>query len=209
MNKKFYFMALPLAGIVQSVYLIQLLANTGVFHEIYFYSSMYSISVLKPKSILSIYGNKEKNIKLGLEILLCILKLNYKYNDLFILLKYIFKLICLEKKLSFDKISKKIVQKKIKSVLYFKNKNKNLLIKKYAKIYSEIVSPLDSKMIIQGKEIYLKNAAIQEKINVLILAGLRSCALWRQIDGNQLKIIFFKKYIIKEIEILLSDLRKF
>lgn len=64
------------------------------------------------------------------------------------------------------------------------------IIKKYSKIYSDLISPNFPKLIIYGEEQYLRRPEFQEMIRALLLAGIRACLLWHQVGGRRYTLMF-------------------
>jgi high frequency lysogenization protein len=97
--KKMYSITLSLAGICQSVHLVQQLAHSGTCDQDAFKASLKSILEINPTSVIKIYGNHEKHLNLGLTTLVSLLTLsNFSYSHIE-LMKYIFDMMIIEKKL--------------------------------------------------------------------------------------------------------------
>lgn len=65
-----------------------------------------------------------------------------------------------------------------------------------ADIYSSVLSPLGHRIQVYGKPELLKQQQTQNKIRALLLAGIRSAVLWRQMDGKRRHFFFAKRKII-------------
>ncbi|RKF59891.1 tRNA-specific 2-thiouridylase MnmA, partial [Golovinomyces cichoracearum] len=203
--KKINSITLSLAGICQSVYLVQSLAYSGKCDNHSFKICLESILQTNPTSVISIYGNNKKNLIIGLQTLISILgfsNFSYSYIEF---MKYIFGMIILEKKLQLNNINKYSLKKKLSTTLekYSINYDINVLVNELANIYVEIISSLGSRISIKGIRIFLQNLEIQKKIRCLLLAGIRSIVLWKQFGGNELKLIFFRYDIIKKAKKML------
>lgn len=73
-----------------------------------------------------------------------------------------------------------------------------------ADIYQRQVSTLDFRLSVSGKPEYLKQ---QEKIafvRALLLAGLRSAFLWRQVGGRQWRLVFQRRKMLEQAQALLT-----
>ena len=53
-----------------------------------------------------------------------------------------------------------------------------------AQLYAETISTLRPKVMVQGNPHYLGQAGVVAEIRALLLAGLRSAVLWRQLGGS-------------------------
>ncbi|AHG60118.1 Ycfc [Buchnera aphidicola str. G002 (Myzus persicae)] len=207
--KKIYSITLSLAGICQSAYLVQKLAYSGKCDNHAFVTCLKSILEINPTSLMKIYGNDEKNLNIGLEILISLLTLsNFSYSYIE-LIKYILNMIIIENKLKKNSNTLYSLKQKllIISNKYHTDKNINILTYQLAELYLKNISSLGSRILVKGTKNFLENIAIQEKIRCLLFSGIRSVVLWKQFEGNEFKIIFFRKCIIKKAKIILYNLK--
>ena len=65
-----------------------------------------------------------------------------------------------------------------------------------ADIYSSVLSPLGHRIQVYGKPELLKQQLTQNKIRALLLAGIRSAVLWRQMGGKRRHFFFVKRKIL-------------
>ena len=65
-----------------------------------------------------------------------------------------------------------------------------------ADIYSSVLSPLGHRIQVYGKPELLKQQLTQNKIRALLLAGVRSAVLWRQMGGKRRHFFFSKRKIL-------------
>ncbi|WAI19202.1 MAG: high frequency lysogenization protein HflD [Buchnera aphidicola (Brevicoryne brassicae)] len=207
MIKKIHSITLSLAGICQSVYLVQQLAHSGKCNNHAFKACLESTLEINPTSVIAIYGNDEKNLNLGLKILISILtfsSFSYSYSEF---IKYIFNMIILEKKFKKNRIAIYASKKKLSIISreYYVHRNINCLINHLANLYVEIISPLGSRISVNGTKMFLQDSEIQKKIRCLLLSGIRSIVLWKQFGGNELKLILFRCYIIKKAKKILYN----
>ena len=71
------------------------------------------------------------------------------------------------------------------------------VIANFASIYSDIISPLGTKINITGTPSHLQQKAVQQKIRALLLAGVRAAILWRQVGGKRRHLVFRRKELIQ------------
>ncbi|ANF17029.1 hypothetical protein XW81_01230 [Buchnera aphidicola (Schlechtendalia chinensis)] len=201
MIKNFYSIMLSLSGICQSVFFVHQLSQTGTCNEDGLKVSVNSILKINPETTLSVYGNSEKNLKSGVETLLSLLKYSNNYNISHVMLRYIFHIIILEKKLKKNVFYRKILFKKI-SMLIERNVNfsysHDTLVDLLSVIYLDVISKLGSRIQIFGSQKILKNISVQNKIRCTLLAGIRSAVLWRQVGGNFFQLIFCRNQIYNQ-----------
>lgn len=68
------------------------------------------------------------------------------------------------------------------------------------KLYADTVSHLRPKVMVQGNPHYLAQADIVSEIRAVLLAGLRSAVLWRQMGGNLLDFLLRRRQMLVAIE---------
>ena len=210
MTKNIYSVTLSLAGICQSAQLVHQLSHTGNYDNKAFKVCIDSILNLSPKTVLSVYGNNEKNLNLGFNTLFSILNITNKNAISVYLIKYILGIMVLERKLTKNMISLKQLSNRLRVV----KKNSILYIKKYdnliddlSNIYLDIISNLGSRIKIVGTASVLNKIEVQNKLRSILLAGIRSAVLWRQVGGSRLQLIFFRNRFNIEVKRILINIK--
>ena len=188
--KKYINRTIALAGIFQASALIKDLAWNGKCDPAAFNTCMYSLLKLNSASVLDVYENLSQ-LSIGLN------NLNNFFNkktakDLEII-KYVFSLLYLEQKLSnrddlLKIIEAGIIRANIQANIF--SINHDNVIANFAGIYLDTLSTLNFRIKITGTELYLINHNITNKIRALLLAGIRSAVLWKQLGGSKLKLFF-------------------
>jgi high frequency lysogenization protein len=59
-----------------------------------------------------------------------------------------------------------------------------------AQLYSETLSTLRPRIMVEGNPRYLNNSDVVDRIRALLLAAVRATVLWRQLGGSQLRLFF-------------------
>lgn len=202
---KLYKSTLALAGIAQAATLVTDLAQTGKLDDAAFQTSIYSIFQTNPPDIAAVYGNMQ-GLKLGLEKLIQLLA----GTPAPMASRYILALMHLQKKIVrsdklMNTLGQRIDQAK-KQVDYFYLTHPTV-ITNLADIYLSSISTLKYRIVIWGNQRILSTSENVEKIRALLLAGVRSAVLWRQMGGSRLQIIFHRtkiknmaQKILREIE---------
>lgn len=75
-----------------------------------------------------------------------------------------------------------------------------------ADIYSNTVSQLPPRIMVNGNSDYLGRADIADKVRACLLAGIRSVLLWRQCGGSRWKFLWYRNRIQDELQQLLAQL---
>lgn len=73
-----------------------------------------------------------------------------------------------------------------------------------AQIYSETVSTLAPRIIVQGEQGYLSNPDNANKVRALLLAAIRSAVLWRQVGGRRWQLLFARSALVREVTAMLQ-----
>ncbi len=197
MTTKYHEQHLALAGVCQSASLVQAIARRGSAEPSAIEASLSSILVTAPDNTQQVYGSLG-NLKIGFQTLVAQLDSDNNKKDAE-LTRYIASILSLERKLSRngkalselgDRVSH--VQRQLAHV-DFENIQ---IITSLASIYSDIVSPLAPKIQIAGNPQYLGVESNQKRVRALLLAGVRSAVLWRQLGGKRRQILFNRKSLV-------------
>lgn len=60
-------------------------------------------------------------------------------------------------------------------------------------LYAETLSQLRPRIMVEGNQAFLQQAARQNDIRALLLAAIRAAVLWRQLGGSNWRLIFRRK----------------
>lgn len=77
------------------------------------------------------------------------------------------------------------------------------LLANMASAYSDIISPLGPRIQIQGNPEFLKQTQVQHRIRAVLLAGIRSAVLWRQLGGKRRQVILNRRQMLMATKELL------
>ncbi|GAA5142825.1 high frequency lysogenization protein HflD [Thalassotalea piscium] len=197
---------LTLAAICQVSHYVQRLSRHGQINDDELTLLLKSIMVTSPENTLEVYGGEYANIKVGLETLSLHLGNNAKQKDPEIT-RYVVSLLSLERRLNkhpkkLQELGERIVQCQRQLAHY--DINSETLISSIASIYSDIISPLGTPIQVAGNPEILKQSINQHKIRSLLLAGIRSAVLWRQVGGKRRTILFSRAKIVNCAQDLLK-----
>ncbi len=196
---------LTLAAICQVAYWVQKISRQGVVDEQDFSMLLNSIMITSPENTLEVYGGDLARMKLGLQTVISHLG-NSKNKDPEIT-RYVVSLISLERRLTkqpkkMSELGQRIDQSQRQLAHY--DIDSETLVASLASIYSDIISPLGTPIQVSGNPEILKQTSNQHKIRALLLAGIRSAVLWRQIGGKRRTILFSRSKIVECAEQLLK-----
>jgi high frequency lysogenization protein len=73
-----------------------------------------------------------------------------------------------------------------------------------AKLYTETLSTLRPRVMVQGNPHYLGQPGIVAEIRALLLAALRAAVLWRQLEGSLWDFVFARRAMAAALDELLQ-----
>lgn len=199
---------IALAGLLQTAYLVDRIAHTSIADSDAMEASLRSLFSFDTESVEMVYGSVGCVVT-GLKQIHQQLTSKFLRGDVNVnVIRYFLGLVYLERKL----ISKDVVVEQVKAGIenafaqteHFPILHPNVL-SNLANLYSETVSSLGQKIIINGNRNHLTNQNNANKIRSLLLAGVRSAVLWRQCGGNKWQLVFYHKALLKQTEILLQE----
>jgi len=195
---------LALAGIYQSVKLVQEIARKGSVPDVHLSSLLETLFRFDANTVIDVYGDTS-TVKQGLQILTDQLSGN-KNSDYIEITRYAIQLLNLEKALKKSPGVMKTLSDELEKTQgkmeYFDPNHENI-IASLADIYQQNISPLGAKLMIKGEANFLSQASNANKIRALLLAGIRSAVLWRQCGGSRWQLLFSRKdYLISAQKIL-------
>ncbi|QBG34402.1 high frequency lysogenization protein HflD [Litorilituus sediminis] len=200
------------AALCQVAYQVQQVSRKGMIEDAELSILLNSIMQTSPENTLAVYGGDLHNVKHGLQLM--INHLGDEPNQAGSVkdpefTRYIISLINLERKLT--KQPNKLAQlgqriEEAKRQLGHYELTSETLIASFASIYSDIISPLGSKIQVTGEPSILKQSSNQYKIRALLLAGIRAAVLWRQVGGKRRTILFSRKKLVQAAKDLLTTI---
>ena len=196
-----------LAAICQCAALVQKLSRTGRVDNDELTIMLRSITITSPQSPIAVYGDDYRNLTHGLTVISEHLGNRSAHKDPE-LTRYIVSMMALERRLIkqpklLAELASRISQ--IERQLQHFDWLDEQILASFASIYSDVISPLSSKIQIAGEPAILKQIANQHKIRALLLAGVRAAVLWRQVGGKRRSILFSRSRILECTEQLLHS----
>ncbi len=211
MAGSFHDQVLALAGIFQSACLVQQLARQGNTDSTALRASIESTLALDAADVASIYGGT-RGVRLGLDLLNTKLAGKTQPTDIE-LARYVVAMVQLEAGLRrqpklLDDIRQGIDSAR-EQMKFFENGAPAdgvhpLLMEKLAQVYSQTVSTLTPRIMVSGEHGHLANPAIAARVRAVLLAGIRSAVLWRQLGGRRWQLLFRRAKIARAAAELLA-----
>lgn len=208
---------LALAGIFQSARLVQRIAQTNTVIQIPFAASIHSILVADANSTTDVFSMKSlsdiKPIQIGLEAVRDKLGGNTGVDD-FEVARYVIGMIQLARKLNSDKELMEKLSSSVEEIAKDFSESGDLpeseevdseIIKRIAEVYTETISNLSPRIIVNGDESILKNEMATAKIRATLMAGIRAAHLWWQLGGRRWQVLFRRKQFSDAADRLLQQ----
>lgn len=200
---------LALAGVFQAASLVKQLAWKGSINQDELNTSINSIFQTDPKSVEDVYG-KAYNLNTGLNTLMTILAENKAPKDQEIA-RYTISLLHLERLLNKKPAMINVIQRGIEraknQALHFSPTHDNV-IANIASVYIDTLSTFKFRIHVGGENTYLGNPNIINKVRTILLAGVRSAVLWRQLGGSRWQLVFNKRTMAQDAKIILAHARE-
>jgi high frequency lysogenization protein len=67
------------------------------------------------------------------------------------------------------------------------------VLARIGELYSEQVSPIGPRVLVQGNPVYLGQPALVGEVRATLLAAIRAAVLWRQLGGSYLDFLFGRR----------------
>ncbi|MBA6251749.1 MULTISPECIES: high frequency lysogenization protein HflD [unclassified Colwellia] len=197
---------LTLAAVCQVAYWVQKISRSGQIDEDELALLLNSVMITSPKNTMEVYGGEMSHLKIGLTTLVNHLG-NKSTNKDPEITRYVVSLLGLERRLSkysdkMNALGERISQSQRQLAHY--DITSETLVSSLASIYSDLISPLGTPIQVAGEPAILKQSVNQHKIRALLLAGIRSSVLWRQVGGQRRSILFSRSKLVECAEQLLK-----
>ena len=195
---------LALAGVFQATELVRQAASHGTWSGYAASSCLRSLFALDGETLQEIYGGRQ-HVRLGAETMLCVLQGESRYTDS---LRYSVGLLQVERKFQRagkmqDRVGHRLQEISTEGEDLDQHDREDLQAREISQLYSETISTLSPRIVVNGKPQYLKNERTVDWVRTLLMAGLRSAVLWKQLGGGRFELMFGRKKIISEAESLL------
>ena len=207
MAKNYQDIAIAFAATCQAATLVQQFAHNGFSKDREDMATlMKSLLATQPDSTRSIYGDDLTHLKTGIETALAQLgggngKLDTEIG------RYWVSLLSLSQKLNKSPEAKAQLVQRLQQIerqlsLYEGDIMADQMVTNLAAIYSDIISPLGTKIHVLVMQDYLVRPDIQQKIRATLLAGIRAGILWQQVGGTRWQFLFSRKKLLNQMKSL-------
>lgn len=198
---------IALAGIFEAAALVDRIAKTNQAQEAPVACLLNSLLIRNPKNTLEVYGGDHFNLRNGLKMLAGALERNPVELPREAL-RYSVGIMELQKQLAkrpdmLELIGKRLATIEQQAELF--GITHDNVVSAFAALYQETLSTFKLRLQIHGEMQFLQNPRNAERIRALLLAGIRSATLWRQLGGNRWQLFFSRRKILKDAYALLRS----
>ncbi|OEC35964.1 high frequency lysogenization protein [Pseudomonas cuatrocienegasensis] len=194
-----------LAAVFEATALVDKVAKTGQISEAALGCMLGSLLIRDPKTTLDVYGGDDLNLRDGYRALASALERDpgTLQRDP---LRYTLGLLSLERQLAKRDDLLQIMGSRLdqiqQQVEHFGLVHENV-IASCGGLYQDTISTFRQRIQVQGDMRHLQQPNNASKIRALLLAGVRSARLWRQLGGHRWQLVFSRGRLLKELYPLL------
>lgn len=198
--------AIALIGIYQAAQQVFELATTGKTDKTAYQTTINSLFAENPATTLDVFGGDVQGIQLGVNTLLAQMSSDVAVSKRNVeITKYVLSLIILEKNIQqadgvFGKIAR-VIESAQGQRSHFEEFHENV-IATLARAYSENVSTMNPRIMVNGQHGHLQNPRTANKIRAILLAGIRAVVLWRQVGGSRWGLLWNRKKYMRSAQTL-------
>ncbi|MFH6597549.1 high frequency lysogenization protein HflD [Ectopseudomonas khazarica] len=190
-----------LGAVFEAAVLADKIARTGQVSEASMSCMLGSLLVRDPKSTLDVYGGDDLNLRDGYRALISSLERNPAALQREPL-RYSLALIGLERQLDKRDDMLQIMGSRLdqiqQQVEHFGLVHDNV-IAACGGLYQDTISTFRQRIQVHGDMRFLQQPSNAAKIRSLLLAGIRSARLWRQLGGHRWQLVFSRGKLLKEL----------
>ena len=195
---------LALAGIFQATELVRQAANHGTWSGYAAETCLGSLLAIEADSIEDIYGDPDR-LRLGVETLVSVLQGDRHFVET---LRYSVSIMQLETRFHKNHQMQSTIGTELQAIAGIDADLEGYAIadlqaEKIAALYSNTISTISPRIIVNGKPQYLQVERTVNWIRTLLFAGLRSAVLWRQLGGGRFSLMFGRKKMLEQAQAFL------
>jgi len=199
--------AVALGGVAQAARLVDQISKTGSYPVEFLTPSVQSLFAFDADSIENVYGGVS-HIKLGLQNLSSVMA-NHQSDENAELARYIFSILHLERKFSANPEMMSVIHSRLQHASFRAehfSDNIQDACHSISGIYQDTLSKLRFRIKVTGSVEQLQNTQNADIIRTLLLAGVRSAFLWRQLGGRRWKLLIQRKALLRASQNLSRNL---
>lgn len=197
---------LALAGVAQAARLVDQISKTGSYPVEFLEPTIHSLFEFDASDVAAIYGGVA-GVRLGLNNLAAMLASRDapEHRDV---TRYVFNLLYLERKFAGSPEMMSVVRSRLEHTRFKAQHfagHVNDVCHSVSGIYQDTLSRLRFRIKVTGSAQHLQNEHNADIIRALLLAGIRSAFLWRQLGGRRWKLLFQRSRLLHTSQQLSRD----
>ena len=189
---------IALAGVAQAARLVDQISKTGSYPLEFLEPSIHSLFEFDSDSVEGIFGGLP-GIKLGLHNLSSLLASRQEQENRDVV-RYVFSILYLERKFATDPGMMSVVRSRLEHTSFRAEhfaSHVNDLCHSISGIYQDTLSKQKFRIKVTGSSQHLQDEKNADVIRALLLAGVRSAFLWRQLGGRRWKLVMQRKRLLQ------------
>jgi high frequency lysogenization protein len=190
-----------LGAVFEAAVLADKIARTGQVSEASMGCMLGSLLVRDPKTTLDVYGGDDLNLRDGYRALISSLERNPSALQREPL-RYSLAMIGLERQLDKRSDMLQVMGSRLdqiqQQVEHFGLVHDNV-IAACGGLYQDTISTFRQRIQVHGDMRFLQQPNNAAKIRALLLAGIRSARLWRQLGGHRWQLVFSRGKLLKAL----------
>jgi high frequency lysogenization protein len=195
---------MALSGIFQATELVRQAANHGTWSGYSADTCLDSLLAIEADSVEDIFGGTNR-LRLGTETLISVLQGDRRYMES---LSYAVSLMQLETNFQKKPDMQALIGAELLPIAELVDdiefhEIKDLQAKKIAALYTQTISTLSPRIVVNGRPQHLQVERTVNWIRTMLFAGLRSAVLWRQLGGGRFNLMFGRKKMLEQAQSLL------
>jgi high frequency lysogenization protein len=190
--------AIALAGVAQAARIVDQISKSGSYPSEFLETSINSLFRFDADEAADVFGGLG-GVRLGLNNLASLLA-NRAGDDNRDMVRYVFAILYLERKFSADRDMMEVVRNRLEHAS-FKAEHFATHVAdvchSIAGIYQDTFSQLKFRIKVTGSAQQLQNPGNADIIRALLLAGVRSAFLWRQLGGRRWRLVLQRRRLLQ------------
>lgn len=190
-----------LGAVFEAAVLVDKIAKTGQVSEAPLGCMLGSLLVRDPKNTLDVYGGDDINLRDGYKALISALEREPSSLQREPL-RYALTLLTLERQLNKREDMLQLIGSRLDQIQqqtqHFGVVHDNV-IASCGSLYQDTLSTFRQRIQVHGDMRHLQQPSNAAKIRALLLTGIRSARLWRQLGGHRWQLLFSRRKLLGEL----------
>jgi high frequency lysogenization protein len=187
---------LALAGLLQSIRLVQQMANNGESETRALAAVVESLFRFDADSTEEIYGGASE---LGPGLRRVVAQLDGSDRDA-AQTRMAMNVLHLERRFAASPEAMEKVQRRLEETQRDRQPwepTHPAVLARLGEVYADLISPLGPRVMVQGNPVYLSQPGVVAEVRAALLAALRSAVLWRQLGGSYWDLLLSRRRMVE------------